>query len=125
MIDRNVDAMVKAIRHFEMDAGESFTDYFMDTWPVGSWVYWLLGKGHTEWANKLIDKNEKGYVGQDEKFEFYDSYCNEGEPGWCEETYLKNVRVWAEFLTESNQYFRRVNEFFEEYGVTMEKLDAE
>ena len=116
MIERNVDAMVEAIRKWELDAGEGFTDYFLDNWAFGSWAYWLLGKGHTEWANNLINKNERGEsVDQDEKFEFFDPYCNEGESGWCEETYLKNVRVWAEFLTESDQYYRRVNEFIDDY----------
>jgi len=115
MIERNVDAMIAAIRGFEMEAGESFTDYFMDNWAFGSWAYWLLGKGHTEWANNIINKNERGeYVDQEDKFEFFNSY-EYGDNAWCEETYLKNVRVWAEFLVESDQYFRRVNEFLDDY----------
>lgn len=117
MIERNVDAMVEAIRGWEMDAGEGFTDYFLDNWAFGSWAYWLLGKGHTEWANNLINKNERGEsVDQGEKFEFFDPYLDdENGVKWCEETYLKNVRVWAEFLTESDQYYRRVNEFIDGY----------
>lgn len=119
MIERTVDAMVTAIRDFELDAGEGFCDYFLDNWPVGSWAYWLLGKGHTEWANAIINKNEeKQYVDQDLKFEWFDSHILSNEYGdnqWCEDTYLKNVRVWAEFLVESDQYFRRVNEFFDKY----------
>jgi hypothetical protein len=72
MIERNVDAMVKAIRDWELEAGEGFTDYFLDNWAFGSWAYWLLGKGHTEWANKIININEaKGYVDQEDKFEFF------------------------------------------------------
>jgi hypothetical protein len=114
MIERTVDAMVEAIRNWEMDAGEGFTDYFMDNWPVGSWAYWLLGKGYTEWANNIINLYEKKqYVSQDTKFEWFDTY-QEGD--WNEEVYLRNVRVWAEFLVESDQYFRRVNEFFDEYN---------
>lgn len=119
MIERTVDAMVIAIRNWELEAGEGFTDYFLDNWAIGSWAYWLLGKGHTEWANNIINLNEeKQYVDQEIKFEYFDAYIlsNEyGENQWCEETYLKNVRVWAEFLTESDQYFRRVNKFFDEY----------
>ena len=119
MIERNVDAMVAAIRNFELEAGEGFTDYFLDNYPLGSWAYWLLGKGHTEWANNIINKNEaKGYVGQEEKFEFFNCYPDATETSdgpWCEETYLKNVRVWAEFLVESDQYYRRVNEFIDGY----------
>jgi hypothetical protein len=114
MIERTVDAMVEAIRNWEMDAGEGFTDYFMDNWPVGSWAYWLLGKGHTQWANNIINLYEKKqYVDQDTKFEWFDTY-QEGD--WNEDVYLRNVRVWAEFLVESDQYFRRVNEFFDEYN---------
>jgi hypothetical protein len=113
MVERNVDAMVEAIRNWELKAGEGFTDYFLDNWPVGSWAYWLLGKGHTEWANNIINANEKDrYVDQELKFEFYDDYAS-GD--WSEEDYRKNVRVWAEFLVESDQYFRRVNKFFDEY----------
>lgn len=118
-MERNVDAMVKAIRDFELGAGESFTDYFLDNYPLGSWAYWLLGKGHVEWANTIINANEAGaYVDQDAKFEWFDCYILSNEYGdnqWCEDTYLKNVRVWAEFLVESDQYFRRVNEFFDKY----------
>jgi len=112
-MERTVDAMVEAIRNWELEAGEGFTDYFMDSWPLGSWAYWLLGKGHTEWANKIINLNEeKQYVDQDVKFEWFDDY----EDGvWSEELYCKNVRVWAEFLVESDQYFRRVCKFFDEY----------
>lgn len=119
MIERNVDAMVEAIRDWELKAGEGFDDYFMATWPQGSWFYFLLGKGHTEWANKLINDNEqKGYVCQTEQFQWFDCYPNADEfnhGAWCEETYLKNVRVWAEFLVESDQYYRRVNEFLDNY----------
>uniref|UniRef100_A0AAU6VYY1 DUF4375 domain-containing protein n=2 Tax=unclassified bacterial viruses TaxID=12333 RepID=A0AAU6VYY1_9VIRU len=117
MVERNVDAMVEAIRDWELDAGEGFTDYFLDNWPVGSWAYWLLGKGHTEWANAIINANEeKQYVDQELKFEWFDPYTIEKNGSeWHEEIYLKNVRVWAEFLVESDQYFRRVNKFFDTY----------
>ena len=120
MIERTVDAMIKAIRDWELDAGEGFDDYFMASWPCGSWFYFLLGKGHTEWANKLInDYEQKGYVCQEEQFNWFDAYTyneNGVDTGWSEEIYLKNVRVWAEFLVESDQYFRRVNEFFNKKG---------
>lgn len=130
MIERNVDAMVKAIRGFELKAGESFTDYFLDNYKLGSWAYWLLGKGHTEWANFLINANERGaYIDQEEKFEFFNCYPDaneESEGAWSEEEYLKNVRVWAEYLTESDQYYRRVNEFISEYfEPTEEEQDNE
>lgn len=118
MVERNVDAMVEAIRDWELKAGESFTDYFLDDYPLGSWAYWLLGKGHAEWANKIINANEKGdYVDQELKFEGFESYTYGagGQSDWQEELYMKNVRVWAEFLVESDQYFRRVSEFFKEY----------
>jgi hypothetical protein len=119
MIERNVDAMVEAIRGWEMDAGEGFDDYFMATWPAGSWFYFLLGKGHTEWANKLInDYESKGHVCQEEQFIGFNCYPEAtitSDGPWSEEQYLKNVRVWAEFLTESDQYYRRVNEFIDGY----------
>jgi len=119
MIERNVDAMVEAIRKWELDAGEGFDDYFMASWPSGSWFYFLLGKGHTEWANKLInDYESKGYVCQEEQFTGFNCYpeaTSTSDGPWSEEQYLKNVRVWAEFLTESDQYYRRVNEFIDGY----------
>lgn len=118
MVDRNVEEVIEAIREWELKAGEGFTDYFMDNWPVGSWAYWLLGKGHTQWANDIINKNEEyRYVDQELKFEFYDDY-DPVTGDWSEELYRKNVRVWAEFLVESDQYFRRLNEFFQEYFKT-------
>lgn len=53
----------------------------------------------------------KLYVDQATKFEWFNPY---DAGSWDETSYMKNVRVWAEFLVESDQYFRRVNEFFDE-----------
>jgi len=113
MVERNVPAMIKAIRDWEHQAGESFTDYFLDNYPLGSWAYFLLGKGYKDWANKIINMNESNeYVDQSDKFEWFDAYQS-GD--WKEEDYLLNVKIWAEFLVESDQYYRRVNDFFVEY----------
>jgi hypothetical protein len=119
MIERNVESMIKAIRDWELEAGESFTDYFLDNYALGSWAYFLIGTGeYADWGNTIIKvKNETvgGYVDQDVKFEWFDPYCNEGLPGWCEETYLKNVKVWAMFLIASDEYYERVNNFIDQY----------
>ena len=111
---KTVEEIADKIRRWELDEGESFTDYFShDNIANQSWAFWLLGKGYTDHANKLIDKmTEEGascYIDQDELYEIHD-VNPDGE--WSEEPHEKNIAIMAEFLNDSTLYSERVNKFF-------------
>lgn len=113
------EKLVQTINDWEVDAGESFKDYFLhDNVKTLSWSFWLLGKGFTEHALQLINKIEKGvtYFDQEELFDIYPEYTydEEGKDTWNKENYAKNVEVWAEFLIATNAYQERVTKFFKE-----------
>lgn len=116
-MERNALALANKMRAWELDAGESFTDYYMDgrVKPV-SWVFWLLGKGFTEKANMLIDKIQAGerYIDQTEMFHinFNDEMDWWKEP--TEDLYFADFMIWAEFLIASDRYWKDISEWFEE-----------
>lgn len=105
--------LAEKIRNWEVEAGESFTDYFMhDNVKDQSWAYFLLGKGHVERAVEIVDEIHNGNKCIDQEL-LYEIYSNDGE--WSEEQYNKNVILWAEFLISMPHYCQKVTEFFEEH----------
>ena len=111
---------------WEHEAGESFTDYFMhDNVAPRSWAFWLLGKGITSHANKLIEEivrqEPKGRLSLDQEF-LFDVYGQESwneetkRYDWSQENYDKNVMLWSEFLLATALYTGRVSSFFNEEG---------
>ena len=105
------EELCEKIRDWEMDAGESFTDYYMhDNVKDISWAFWLLGKGFTEHANIIIDEILAGEtcIDQETLYGVYPDY--EGEK-WVEESYDKNALLWAEFLVATPYYLNSVLEF--------------
>ena len=121
-----IQVLKDRIRSWEQDAGESFTDYFMhDNVAYRSWAFWLLGKGHTIRANKIIEEivkqESKGRLSlsQELLFDVHGEYTwNEDtqKETWHEDLYDKNVMLWAEFLLATSLYTGRVEEFFKEEG---------
>lgn len=122
------EKLIEEIQKWEEDAGESFTDYFMhDSVADNSWAFWLLGKGFTERANIIIDQLLKKQICLDQSL-LYDihladvcdlesayPYGDYETKGWTEENYLKDVELWAEFLTATPYYLDKVTKFFEKY----------
>lgn len=118
VIERDVQKLAQTLRDWEMDAGESFTDYYMDARvkPV-SWAFWLLGKGHTEKANKLIDAiTARDYIDQTELFHIHYS----DEISWsdwdaADAIYFKDFLIWADFLCASDRYFNDIKGWLEDW----------
>lgn len=113
------EELIEKISQWESNAGESFTDYFMhDNVNAQSWAFWLLGKGFNKQALNIIRGLEKGenYFDQEELFEIYPEYeyQDDKDPKWLNESYQKNKKVWAEFLTATESYQKRVSNFFKE-----------
>jgi hypothetical protein len=104
------------IKSWEMDMGESFTDYFMhDHVNDKSWAFWLLGKGFKEHANHIIDEILAGEtcIDQEVLYHIYPEY-EEGDGNWLEESCDKNSLIWSEFLTDTEFYLIKINEFLNE-----------
>lgn len=123
MIKKELVELVQKIREWEVDAGESFYDYFAhDNVNFVSWAFWLIGKGFTEHGNAIIteyrkEENTTHYVGQEELFDIYPEYVGKnkyGDPKFIEKNYLKNLTLLAEFLLATPVYTERVMKFFEE-----------
>lgn len=123
MIERNVDAMAQTIA-FLFSSFASLAAA-CPARPSVAVLSYSQSADHSLPCN-IINKNEAKrdakpnefiFIDQEEKFEFFDA---EASGDWTEEDYCKNVRVWAEFLVESDQYFRRVNKFFDEHFNTGE-----
>lgn len=108
----NSQELLEKIIAWEYRAGESFIDYFMDdnVKPV-SWAFWLLGKGHKEHANKLINMIQaKERPDQHEMFEMHTYELEDFD----QELYEKDMLLCAEFLTDSERYLKAIEEWFAE-----------
>lgn len=119
-----IQGLAQKIRDWEMDAGESFTDYFMEgRVNESNWAFWLLGKGFTQKANWLINEiAKKSYIDQVEKFHIHYS----DEISWsdwdsADAIYFKDFLLWAEFFLGSDIYTARINEWFKEQEADLEE----
>ena len=115
-----IKAYAKRIENFELEAGESFTDYFMDDEVFyTSFAFWLLGKGFQERANHQINEiNRRGgprnFSDQELMFDVHTAPLKEFEGEivcWqienrdeYEIAQQKDYELWAEFLTSSDRY---------------------
>ena len=117
--ERNAEVLAKQIRAWEMRAGESFTDYYMDghVKPV-SWAFWLLGAGYTEKANFLIDVITKDGGTSLDQTEMFHIHYND-EVSWTDwdagnAIYEKDFLIWAQFLVASDRYWKDIDEWLTE-----------
>ncbi len=104
------------IRDWEIDAGESFWDYFAhDNIRDNSWAFWLLGKGYTNKANEIIGLILKGdkCIDQEVLYDVFPSSDPDGS-NWNEEKYNKNIMIMCEFLLATDYYKTKVLEWFNE-----------
>lgn len=107
------DAATRII-DWEIEAGETFMDYFMQTnVDDGAWAYWLLAKGYVKHANNILMELLAGEkdLPQDVLYEVYDE--REGENGYSEENIVKNIELMAEFLVADSKYLELLNQFLE------------
>lgn len=116
---KTIEELAQQIHDWEVEAGESFTDYFMHSSVRDvSWAFWLLGKGFSERANEILNEVEAGNTCLDQEllYEIYPSSVYEnGRDSWNKENYYKNVLLWSEFFLATEIYTKRVEEFFTNY----------
>lgn len=113
--EKTIENIADAIRGWELCAGESFTDYFMDDRISDNlWYGFLLGKGVVEKAQEMEkDLLTKTYISQEkfEPFEYYDDDNNK----FLEGEYYKNVLLWAELICNSNIFYESFRIFIKKY----------
>lgn len=103
---KTIEQIVKEIRDWEYNAGESFTDYFLDSGDHDDkWIVFIESKGFTDLAeqikeDKYIDGNNKVRYSTDQHLKFEINCCKmEDEQGdWDDEAYVKDLNLWAEFI---------------------------
>lgn len=126
------------ILDWEIEAGESFTDYFMhDRVDDKDWAMFLIGKGYEERGKAILKAvHEHELVGEpcclDQEFlyniheypKFEESLNWKGLPSydvlydenqdWSRKKYEKDSALWAEFLSTHPVYLEKVKEFFKD-----------
>lgn len=109
---RTKEQMFEDIRNWEMDAGEDFCDYFGSYVNEFNLLFWAWGKGYiTEEQLQAYEKNRHASLSDivygDETY----SIVKESEYAEYDEGYEKAYKILAEFLTSTNTYQERVEEF--------------
>lgn len=122
----NIEILAHKIRFWEYQAGESFTDYFLDRVSYdGVWLAFLSEKGY----HALVDEiNGERYADQQLKFEIHNKIWEDADPtrGWSETEYFKDVLLWAEFILNNESVLKDLEEFFhEDYDSYFEEYDPE
>lgn len=114
------EEIFKLIREWEMNAGESFTDYFGSDMNELTFMTWCFGKGYINREQyNLWVKNMHTLEGNDANYYVYNGY-GEDVPwavissDWNEEDFEKAYMVLAEFISEIDAYQIRLKKFLEE-----------
>ena len=112
---RTQNEIYEAIISWEIEAGESFVDYFDSSLKEGSYLFWCLGKGYITpeqfraWEEEEMAFNTDIVFGQ-EKY----SVVQEPEFNYQDEAYEKAMYILAEFLSLTHTYQKRVDNFLKE-----------
>lgn len=104
---------VDAIRNWELAAGESFTDYFLDDYSYdGRWVEFLKSVG-MKGVIAMIEEDggQYGCTDQQLKFEPFTSAHENIYGEWEEEPYRKDVALWVEFINAHEDILKECEEF--------------
>lgn len=118
-----IEQLVLEIRDWEMEAGEGYCDYFFDQYSYdGRWRKFMIEKGFQsvvdQMDNDRYQLNDGTFLpctDQGLKFEPYTSAFEMGSGKWCDEVYLKDVALWAEFLLKHEDIYNDHKGFLVEY----------
>lgn len=122
-----IDKLVEEIRGWELEAGESYTDYFFDRFSYdGEWLKYLESKGFKSVADEVRADTYKLRSGelllstdQQLKFEPYSSALAEANnyegKYWNEETYRLDVALWAEYILGHEEILKEHKDFMVDY----------
>ncbi|MND53808.1 hypothetical protein D3C80_448550 [compost metagenome] len=122
MNSTSIAQLVDRIREWELHAGESFCDYFLDNFSYnGAWNAFLLSKGYKDLvaaieADVYVSRDGERFpcTDQELKFEPHSSALYESVGCWDEEVYRQDVALWAEFILSDQGLFEECELFFKE-----------
>lgn len=125
---RTAEQMYEYIRKWEMDAGESFLDYFDGSLNEANLLFWAMGKGYITEEGFKAWENEGSSVSGDDIVYGEEPYSivkwDNGE--WVEEDYEKAMKILAEFLASTDTYQERVDQFLTRiYKIKLEDVARE
>ena len=112
-----------AIVKWQMEAGESFLDYFEGDFNAVSFMMWCRGREHITveqfnlWEKAYINKEDEAYDAQSLAHDCHGDnlpYAVVSEENWTEEGQERAFMILAEFISESVIYQKRLNEFLED-----------
>lgn len=107
-----IEEAVTSIIDWEIQAGESFVDYFMhDNIDDGAWAYWLLARGYVKHANNIIMELLAGEKNLDQEVLYHVYDENDEDPHVGGQNMVKNINLMAEFLVETPSYLVALNKF--------------
>lgn len=109
-----IETLAHKIRFWEYQAGESFTDYFLDRCRYDdAWMGFLERKGYYALIEEI--KSER-YPDQQLRFEIHNKAWEDAEEshGWSEEEYFKDACLWAEFILSNTMILEELEDFFSE-----------
>lgn len=119
MLDK--ETIYNGIVEWEQEAGESFTDYFSDINEV-SFMMWALGRKYITpqqfnlWEEAFSKRELEAtcfnyYLYSSNGSDVPFACVNDGHD-WTEEGQEKAYRIFAEFVSESTTYQKRLKAFF-------------
>lgn len=109
---RTKEQMYKDIRNWEMDAGESFLDYFGSNLNESNLLFWAMGRGYIDeegfkaWEKDKYSSGDSIIYGEEPY-----SIVKESDEDKDEDGYEKAMKILAEFLASSDTYQKRVGHF--------------
>jgi hypothetical protein len=118
-----IQELIEEIRDWEMEAGESYCDYFFDRYSYdGRWMAFLESKEFHAVVDEIkedvyicTDGTVLGCTDQQLKFEPYSTWHEEKGGKWDEDVYRKDVALWAEFLLLHDDIYQDHKGFLVEY----------
>ncbi|MFQ3543474.1 hypothetical protein Q7A53_05260 [Halobacillus rhizosphaerae] len=120
----NKDDIYKVIINWQMEMGEDFLDYFESNLTIPSYMFWCLGKGYlskerfNEWEKQKSLGNFESDSAMSVVYNHYDNdngFAVVHSDDWEEEKEKEAYMILAEFISESNTYKTRLNDFLRDY----------
>lgn len=111
-----VENLASMIKSWEVDAGESFDDYFMDGHvDIRTWAGWLIQEGFERGSEILAVVKAKPYSIKLCDLDFVYGVHNNGSEDYydIDSERDKDINLWAKFLIEHPIYSVDLEEFWD------------
>ena len=106
------------LRDWEMDAGESFTDYFLHSQDnLFKFGQWLIKNGHPERGAEIVKHCEESrFEDQDMFHVHYDQEMSWGDWDAADAIYTKDFHLWAAFINDDERLRARFISWWKDWN---------